>query len=91
MGSDGKVIRDGDRPGIGINVAADPALRGFTVTSGHLPRAPGQVAVDRATAADEHFRLGQPVKVVDHAGRVRAFRLTGTATSARTTRSATPR
>jgi len=78
VGSDGKVIRDGDRPGIGINVAADPALRGFTVASGHLPGAPGQVAVDQATAADEHFRLGQTVKVVDHAGRVRAFQLTGT-------------
>ncbi|HEU5390707.1 MAG TPA: FtsX-like permease family protein [Streptosporangiaceae bacterium] len=78
VGSDGKVIRAGDRPGIGINVAADPALRGFTVASGHLPGAPGQVAVDRATAADEHFRLGQTVKVVDHAGRVRAFLLTGT-------------
>jgi putative ABC transport system permease protein len=78
VGSDGKVIRDGDRPGIGINVAADPALRGFTVAAGHLPGAPGQVAVDQATAADEHFRLGQTVKVVDHAGRVRAFQLTGT-------------
>src|SRR5690349_6416216 len=78
VGSDGKVIRDGDRPGIGIDVAADPALRGFTVAAGHLPGAPGQVAVDQATAADEHFRLGQTVKVVDHAGRVRAFQLTGT-------------
>jgi putative ABC transport system permease protein len=78
VGSDGKVIRDGNLPGIGINAAADPALRGFTVAAGHLPGAPGQVAVDRATAADEHFRLGQPVKVVDHAGRVRAFQLTGT-------------
>ncbi len=78
IGSDGKVIRNGELPGIGINVAADPALRGFTVASGHLPGAPGQVAVDKATAADEHFTLGQTVRVVDHAGRVRAFTLTGT-------------
>jgi putative ABC transport system permease protein len=77
VGSDGKVIRNGDRPGVGINVAADPALRGFTVASGHLPGAPGQVAVDQATAADEHFRLGQTVKIIDHAGRIRAFQLTG--------------
>ncbi len=78
IGSDGKVIRNGELPGVGINVAADPALRGFTVASGHLPAAPDQVAVDQATAADEHFRLGQTVQVVDHAGRIRAFRLTGT-------------
>ena len=78
IGSDGNVIRNGQTPGIGINAAADPALRGFTVASGHLPGAPGQVAVDKATAADEHFRLGQPVKVVDHTGRIRAFQLAGT-------------
>jgi hypothetical protein len=34
--------------------------------------------VDKATAADEHFRLGQTVRVVDHNGRVRSFRLVGT-------------
>jgi putative ABC transport system permease protein len=34
--------------------------------------------VDKATATDEHFRLGQTVKVVDHTGRIRAFQLTGT-------------
>ncbi len=65
-------------PGVGISLAADPALRGFTVASGHVPESAGQVAVDKATAADEHFRLGQTVRVVDHAGRVRSFRLVGT-------------
>ena len=78
VGSDGKVIRNGELPGVGINVASDPALRGFTLSSGHLPDAADQVAVDRATAADEHFSLGQTVNVVDHTGRVRAFRLVGT-------------
>src|SRR5205807_3134592 len=77
VGIDGKVIRNGELPGVGINVAGDPALRGFTVASGHLPDAPGQVAVDTSTAADEHFRTGQTVKVVDHTGRVLAFRLVG--------------
>jgi len=78
IGSDGKVVRNGELPGVGINVAGDPALRGFTVASGHLPDAADQVAVDKSTAGDEHFRLGQTVKVVDHTGRVRAFRLVGT-------------
>jgi putative ABC transport system permease protein len=78
VGSDGTVIRNGDLPGVGINVAGDPALRGFTVASGHLPGGPGQVAVDTATAADEHFRVGQTVKVVAYTGRVLSFRLVGT-------------
>jgi hypothetical protein len=34
--------------------------------------------VDTSTAADEHFRLGQTVKVVDHTGRILSFRLVGT-------------
>jgi putative ABC transport system permease protein len=46
VGSNGKVVRNGNQPGAGINVAADPALRGFTVASGHLPDVAGQVAVD---------------------------------------------
>ncbi|HEX8008307.1 MAG TPA: ABC transporter permease [Trebonia sp.] len=78
LGDDGKVILNGETAGFGINLAADPALRGFTVASGHVPRKPGQVAVDQATAADEHFRLGQTVRVVDHSGRVRPFLLVGT-------------
>ena len=78
VGRNGQVIRNGRAPGIGVNVASDPLLRGFTVASGHLPNTAGQVAVDKATAADEHFRLGQTVRVVDHTGRMRAFQLVGT-------------
>ena len=78
IGPDGQVIRNGRAPGIGVNVASDPLLHGFTVASGHLPSTAGQVAVDKATAADEHFRLGQTVRVVDHTGQVRAFQLVGT-------------
>ena len=78
VGRDGKVVRNGELPASASTSPRDPALRGFTVASGHLPGGPGQVAVDTATAADEHFRLGQTVKVVDHTGRIRSFRLVGT-------------
>jgi putative ABC transport system permease protein len=73
-GSDGKVMGSG----FGINIAGDRALDGFSVVSGHLPVAPGQVAVDKATAADQHFRLGQKILVVDHTGARRSFRLVAT-------------
>jgi putative ABC transport system permease protein len=82
IGGNGKVITaNGEEPGFGINVPTDPAqsaLRGFTVASGHLPDAAGQAVVDKATAADQHFRLGQTVRVVDHHGVVRGFVLVGT-------------
>ncbi|MBV9444387.1 MAG: FtsX-like permease family protein [Streptosporangiaceae bacterium] len=78
IGGNGKVITNGEQPGFGINVPADAALRGFTVASGHLPDTASQVVVDKATAADQHFTLGQTVRVVDHNGVVRAFVLVGT-------------
>ncbi|HEX6527023.1 MAG TPA: FtsX-like permease family protein [Streptosporangiaceae bacterium] len=78
IGGNGKVITNGEQPGFAINVPADTALRGFTVASGHLPDATSQVVVDKATAADQHFTLGQTVRVVDHNGAVRAFVLVGT-------------
>ena len=78
LSNSGKAIDNGGWDGIGINVPADPALRGFTVASGHVPESANQVAIDKTTAADQGFRLGQIVHVVDHGGRVRAFRLVGT-------------
>jgi putative ABC transport system permease protein len=78
LSDSGKAIENGGLPGFGINLAADPALRGFTVASGHVPESADQVAVDKTTAADEDLRLGQIVRVVDHGGQVRAFRLVGT-------------
>ena len=78
IGSSGKVIASSGRPGLGINVAADPALRGFTLATGRLPTAPGEAAADTSTAADEHFRLGQGIRVVSQAGTVRSYRLVGT-------------
>jgi putative ABC transport system permease protein len=78
LSGSGKAIDNGGWDGLGINVPADPALRGFAVASGHLPESANQAAVDKTTAADQDFRLGQTVRVVDHGGRVRAFRLVGT-------------
>lgn len=78
VGADGTVITNGGQPGLGISVPADPALRGFTVASGHVPTSPGQVAVDTSTAADEHFRVGQRVRVVSQDGTVHSYQLAGT-------------
>ena len=78
IGGNGKPVLNNGRPGVGISVSSDPALRGFKVVSGRVPAAPGELAVDRATAADEHFRLGQVVRVAAPDGTVGRYRLTGT-------------
>ena len=73
LGGDGRPIGDG----IGVNATSDPALSGFTLLSGRLPAAPDQVDVDSATAVDEHFRLGQVVRMVTIDGTTRTFYLAG--------------
>ena len=45
LGSSGKAIDNGGWDGIGINVPADPALRGFAVTSGHVPESANRNSV----------------------------------------------
>jgi putative ABC transport system permease protein len=71
LGSNGKLLG----AGFGINVTA---LNPFALVSGHLPSKLDEVDVDESTAADEHFRLGQALRVVDAAGRIRTFYLAGT-------------
>jgi len=78
IGRDGKVVGGAGQIGIGINVATDPSLRGFTVVRGRLPSTPDDVAIDSSTAADEHYRLGQLVKIVGRSGAIQRFRLTAT-------------
>src|SRR5262249_44591265 len=78
IGSNKKIITNNGQPGGGISVAADPALRGFALVTGRVPRGPDEVAVDAATAAAERFRVGQRVGIVSAAGRTLSFRLVGT-------------
>ena len=72
LGGNGRLLG----AGFGINVTA--ALNPFTLVSGHLPSKPDEVDLDKSTAADEHYRLGQALRVVDSAGRVGTFYLAGT-------------
>jgi len=77
LGGNGRVSPNGN--GYGVNVtAADPELSGFTLTTGRFPAEPDQVDVDEATAADNHYRLGQPIRVLTDTGLVKVFRLAGT-------------
>jgi putative ABC transport system permease protein len=62
---------------IGISVATDPRLRWQEPTSGRLPGAAGEVALDDATVQRRRLRTGDTVRVgVD--GRIGSFTLVGT-------------
>ncbi len=68
-------------PSIGWNWIDEPRLNPFTLSEGRRPRGAGEVAIDRSTASEAHYRIGARVRVLA-AGGSRALRLTGIVTVA---------
>jgi len=62
---------------LGISVASDPRLRWQDATSGRLPAAAGEVAVDAATTQQLGLREGDSVRIAAE-GRVETFTFVGT-------------
>ncbi len=56
-----------------------PQLNPMEIVSGHAPRAPGEVVIDRMSFAEGHYVLGEQVMVVSQAG-ASPFRLAGVVT-----------
>ena len=56
-----------------------PALNPLELVSGHAPRAPDEIVIDKASADKGRFQLGETVRVVSPAGS-NAYRLAGVAT-----------
>ena len=56
-----------------------PALNPMTLVSGHGPRAPNEIVIDRASAKEGHFDVGDTVRVVSPAGS-QQYRIAGIAT-----------
>ena len=52
----------GDAPTIGMNW--DPQSTSTTLSAGHAPEGPGEVVIDTDTAAQQHFAIGDRLKVV---------------------------
>jgi putative ABC transport system permease protein len=63
--------------GIPIARSVDDTFSGF-VDSGRLPAGPRDVILDRATAASQSLRLGDPVSIVLPDGQAQEFTLVGT-------------
>ncbi|GAB3136491.1 FtsX-like permease family protein [Micromonospora sonneratiae] len=57
---------------------ADPLLRPYELVEGRYPETDREVTLDRRTATESGYRLGQPVRVLTEDGQQREFTLVGT-------------
>jgi putative ABC transport system permease protein len=75
--SNGKRLTSGGAPGL-VDGVQPARFESFKASSGHLPGAANQVAVDQATAQREHLRIGEQIVI---AGRspARTYTISGIA------------
>jgi putative ABC transport system permease protein len=80
VGPDGKAEAAGGFGGvIGANWVEDQRLSPFAIATGHAPRAPNEVVLDRSTFDSDHHALGDTITVLGK-GPPRPLILVGTAT-----------
>jgi putative ABC transport system permease protein len=78
VGKDGKVVETRGAPALGLSVnpRGDQRFNPLTIAAGHWPDGPTEVAVDKATADEEDFRVGELIKIqLD--GPAQRFEVTG--------------
>ena len=81
IGSDGKAIDTQGAPSFGFGIDPSPELSRFNplnILEGRWPRGPDEVVVDAGTADEQHFQVGQTVKIATLEP-VRSFKLVGIA------------
>jgi putative ABC transport system permease protein len=71
VGHDGKAIGNPNNgpPTLGLSWGAHASLNPFHIASGRAPERAGEVVIDRQTATENHFGLGQSVDVLTDHGR----------------------
>ncbi|MEV0607010.1 FtsX-like permease family protein [Polymorphospora rubra] len=80
LGADGRVVTSLGNPDSTLRALADdPRLAGFDVAAGAYPTGPGEIVVDRDTAAAQGWAPGATVRLITTGGETVAFRLAGTA------------
>ncbi|MEY9861209.1 putative ABC transport system permease protein [Catenulispora sp. GAS73] len=77
LDKNGKVVKEYGNTGIGIGFPTDAALGYFGFSSGRAPAGPADIVLDKSTAEDRHFALGDQVTVIDHGDQRETFRLVG--------------
>ncbi|NUP52126.1 MAG: FtsX-like permease family protein [Catenulispora sp.] len=73
----GKLVKHSGQTGLGIAFPADESLSYFDFSAGRAPTAPTEVALDKITAEDKHYALGDRLTVVDHTDQRRTFTIVG--------------
>ncbi|HEX4492772.1 MAG TPA: FtsX-like permease family protein [Acidimicrobiia bacterium] len=78
---DGKLLDANPNRSIPVAIAwqQQPKLNPMELVSGHAPRAPDEIVIDRASWKRGHYRLGETVRVLSQAGS-QQYRLAGVAT-----------
>ena len=81
VGHDGKLLnanRERSAP-VAIGWQSSPDLNPMEIVSGHAPRGPDEIVIDRASSKAGHYVLGETVHVVSQLGS-QPYRLAGVAT-----------
>jgi putative ABC transport system permease protein len=79
IGKNGKVIDTGGAPSLGFSVdAKDQQFNPTQLTAGSWPTGSNQVAIDKATAANKGFAVGDPIRI-QAVGPQRTFTISGIA------------
>jgi putative ABC transport system permease protein len=61
----GKLVGNGEDPGLALSAGTVPALRPYDVTTGRAPSSAGEAALDVDTVARTHYAVGDTVTVLD--------------------------
>ena len=65
-----------DSMGLGIDTGGDEALSPLRLVDGRWPQGASEIAIDRATASDQDFAVGQTIRAVAN-GPARTYRIAG--------------
>ncbi|MFL6074527.1 MAG: ABC transporter permease [Mycobacteriales bacterium] len=73
----GRLLTNFGSPGEVFSVPADRRLAGVTVVDGRLPGPRGEAVLDRTTAGEQHFHVGDTLTLLDRSDTRRRYRLVG--------------
>jgi putative ABC transport system permease protein len=61
----GRLVGNGDSPGLALSAGTVPGLRPYDVTAGRVPTGAGEAALDTGTAARTGYAVGDTITVLD--------------------------
>jgi putative ABC transport system permease protein len=68
IGPDGDVITPTGGPTFGVSWQGDDGIQGVTIKAGRAPSGPDELAIDKATADNENFEIGDTVSYLTDVG-----------------------